>query len=268
VSTRADIHDLAVVHPDARLGQGVSIGPFCTVGPGVALGDRTRLVSHVSLNGLTDIGPDCTLYPFTSVGHPPQDSKHAGGDVRVVIGARNTLRESVTIHPGSDAGRRDTVIGDDNLFMVGSHVAHECVVGNHVVLTNGVALGGAVDVGDYAILGGLSAVVQFTRIGRHAFIGGKTLVTRDIIPYGTATGSPAHLKGLNTIGLKRRGFEKEDIRTLRKAYGLLFATEGTFKDRLEDAADAYADNRLVTDIVEFIRARENRDLCQPNIWGK
>ena len=266
--SRTSISELAVVHPDADLGDGVEIGPFCTVGPHVAISSGTRLVSHVSLAGRTAIGADCTLYPFTSIGHPPQDSKHSGGEVRVVIGDRNTFRESVNIHPGSDAGRRDTVIGSDNLFMVGSHVAHECIVGDHVVLTNGVALGGAVEVGDYAILGGLSAVVQFTRIGRHAFIGGKTLVTRDVIPFGTATGSPAHLKGLNTIGLKRRGFDKEDIRTLRKAYGLLFATEGTFADRLEDASDAYSDNPLVTDIVAFIREREHRDLCQPNNWGK
>ena len=262
------ISELSHVHPDADIADGVEIGPFCTVGPNVSLGAGTKLVSHVSLNGHTQIGPDCTLYPFVSIGHPPQDTKHKGGDVRVIIGARNTLREKVNIHPGSDAGRRDTVIGNNNLFMVGAHIAHECIVGNHVVLTNSVALGGAVEVGDYAILGGLTAVVQFTRIGRHAFVGGKTLVTRDVIPYGYALGNPAHLVGLNNVGLRRRGFGKEDIRTLRKAYGLLFATEGTFKERLEDVADAYSDRELVADIVDFIRGRERKDICQPDHWGK
>lgn len=264
----ATIHELAVVHPNARLGGGVEIGPFCVVGPDVALGARTRLISHVSLVGRTQIGPDCTLHPFVSIGHPPQDTKHGGGDVSVTIGARNILREKVNIHPGSDAGRRETVVGNDNLFMVGAHVAHECVVGDNVVLTNSVALGGAVEVGDYAILGGLSAVVQFCRIGRHAFVGGQTLVTRDVIPYGYALGSPAYLKGLNNVGLKRRDFSKNDIRTLRKAYGLLFATEGTFANRLADAAESYEDNPFIQDIVAFIRARENRELCQPNHWSK
>ena len=262
------VHPLSDVHPDARLAGGVEVGPFCMVGPHVSIGAGTRLISHVSINGHTEIGPDCTLYPFVSIGHPPQDSKHRGGEVRVRIGARNVLREKVNVHPGSDAGRPETVIGDDNLFMVGSHIAHECRVGDHVVLTNGVALGGAVEVGDYAILGGLSAVVQFTRIGKHAFIGGKTLVTQDVIPYGYALGNPARLKGLNTVGLKRRGFAREDVRTLRKAYGLLFASEGTFAERLEDAAESYEDSAEVREIVEFIRARDRKELCQPNNWGK
>ena len=262
------IHELSVVHPEAKIGANVEIGPFCTVGPGVELGAGTRLISHVSVAGNTVIGPDCTLYPQVSIGHPPQDSKHKGGAVSVRIGARNILREKVNVHPGSDAGRAETVIGDDNLFMVGAHIAHECIVGNHVVLTNSVALGGAVEVGDYAILGGLSAVVQFTRIGKHAFVGGKTLVTRDVIPYGYAFGNPAYLMGLNNIGLKRRGFEKEDIRTLRKAYGLLFATEGTFAERLEDVSDAYCERPLVSDIVEFIRGRARKDICQPDHWRK
>ena len=261
------ISPLAAVHPDARIGDDVEIGPFCSVGPNVSLGDGTRLVSHVSLSGHTSIGPGCTLYPFVTVGHPPQDTKHDGSEVRVIMGARNVLREKVNIHPGSSAGRRNTVIGDDCLFMVGAHIAHECIVGSHVVLTNSVALGGAVEVGDYATLGGLSAVVQFTRIGKHAFVGGKTLVTRDLIPYGYALGAPANLVGLNNVGLKRRGFSKADIRTLRKAYGLLFATEGTFADRLEDAADSYRDSPLVDDIVQFIRTREHRDLLQPDNWS-
>ena len=257
----------SLIHPDAELGEGVEVGPFCTVGAGVKIGAGTKLVSHVSLAGDTTIGEDCTFYPFTSIGHPPQDNKHTGSTVSIRIGDRNTFREKVNVHPGSDAGRRDTVIGSDNLFMVGAHIAHECIVGDHVVLTNGVQLGGASEVGDYAVLGGLSAVIQFTRIGKHAFVGGMTLVTRDVIPYGYALGNYAHLMGLNNVGLKRRGFSKDDMRTLRKAYGLLFATEGRFQERLEDVADSYSDNPLVMDILNFIHARDRKNICQPDKWA-
>ena len=267
MSAYPTISPLSVIHPDARIADGVEVGPFCTIGAGVEIGAGTRLVSHVSLSGTTAIGRDCTLYPFVSIGHPPQDNKHSGREVSIRIGDRNTFREKVNVHPGSDAGRRETRIGSDNLFMVGAHIAHECRVGSNVVLTNGVQLGGACDVDDFAVLGGLAAVVQFTRIGRHAFVGGMTLVTQDVIPYGYALGNTARLKGLNTVGLKRRGFSKEDIRTLRKAYGLLFATEGRFQERLEDVADSYADNALVHDILDFIRARERKNICQPDRWS-
>ena len=257
------VHPLALVHPQASLGEGVEVGPFCQVGPCVSIGPRTRLVSHVSLSGTTTIGADCTLYPFASIGHPPQDSKHGGGMVSVMVGDRNTFRESVTVHPGSDAGRRDTVIGDDNLFMVGSHVAHECRVGSNVVLTNQVALGGAVEVGDNAVLGGLSAVVQFTRIGEGAFVGGKTLVTRDVIPFGYALGNPAVLMGLNTVGLKRRGVSRDGVRSLRAAFSALYAPEGTFAERVDEVALEYADDPRVVAIVEFIRAKGRKELCRP-----
>ncbi len=251
------------VDPKAELSEGVQIGPLCVVGPHVKLGKNVKLVSHVSLAGHTEIGADCELYPFVSMGHPPQDFKHKGGTVRTIIGERNIFRELVNIHPGSDAGRKETIIGNDCYMMVGSHLAHEGHMGNNVVISNGVQIGGSVTIGDHAILGGLSAIHQFTRIGAHAFIGGMATVTSDVIPYGSVVGNMAHLAGLNVVGLKRRGFDRRAIRDLRAAYRLLFAVEGTFAERLEDTARLYADNEQVMHIVDFIRAQDKRNICMP-----
>lgn len=259
-----EIHPSAYVDPKAKIGVDVTIGPLCVVGPNVELGDRVSLVSQVNIAGTTHIGEDTQLYPFVSLGHPPQDFKHKGGDVRLIIGKRNTLRELVNVHPGTDAGRRDTVIGDDCYFMVGSHLAHEGHVGNHVVFSNGVQVGGCVTIGDNVIIGGLSAVHQFTRIGAHAFVGGMACVTTDVIPYGSVVGNFAHLAGLNVIGLRRRGFDRAAIRDLRSAYRLLFADEGTFKERLEDVSRLYAQHEQVMEIVGFIKAQENRPICMPH----
>lgn len=258
------IHPTAVVDPKAELDDGVEIGPFCVIGPQVTLGKNVKCVSQVSISGNTTIGADCELYPFVALGHPPQDFKHKGGDVRLIIGERNIFRELVNVHPGSDAGRRDTVIGDDCYMMVGSHLAHEGRMGNHVVVSNGVQIGGCVTIDDHAILGGLCAVHQFTRIGKHAFIGGMALVTTDVIPYGSVIGNAAHLAGLNVIGLKRRGFDRKVIRDLRSAYRLLFAQEGTFAERLDDTARLYHDHELVMDIVTFIREQDKRPVCMPH----
>lgn len=258
------IHPSSHVDSKAELADGVHIGPLCVVGAQVKLGPNVRLVSQVNIDGQTEIGADCQLFPFVSLGHPPQDFKHAGGDVRLIIGERNIFRELVNIHPGSDAGRRDTVIGNDCYMMVGSHLAHEGQMGNNVVVSNGVQIGGCVTIGDHAILGGLSAVHQFTRIGAHAFIGGMATVTTDVIPYGSVVGNAAHLAGLNVIGLKRRGFDKKAIQELRSAYRLLFAQEGTFAERLNDTARLYSDHELVLEIVEFIRAKDKRNICMPH----
>ena len=251
------------VDPKAELDDDVHIGPLCVVGPNVKLGRNVRLVSQVSLNGDTTIGAECELYPFVSMGHPPQDFKHKGGDVRIIIGERNIFRELVNIHPGSDAGKRDTVIGSDCYMMVGSHLAHEGQMGDHVVISNGVQIGGCVTIGDHAILGGLSAVHQFTRIGAHSFVGGMATVTSDVIPFGSVVGNMAHLAGLNIVGLKRRGFDRQVIRDLRAAYRLLFALEGTFAERLDDTARLYANNQEVMQIVDFIRGQEKRNICMP-----
>lgn len=257
------IHPSAHVDSKAQLDDGVEIGPLCVVGSRVKLGKNVKLVSQVNIAGDTTLGEDCRAYPFVSLGHPPQDFKHSGGPVSLTIGKRTILRELVNIHPGTDTGRPETTVGDDCYFMVGSHLAHEGQCGNHVVFSNGVQVGGCVTIGDHVILGGLSAVHQYTRIGSHAFVGGMATVTADVIPYGSVVGNTANLAGLNVIGLKRRGFDRRTIRDLRSAYRLLFAAEGTFKERLEDTARLYADNELVMDVVAFIKSKDKRPICLP-----
>lgn len=257
----AAVDPLARVDPSARLGEGVEVGPFCTVGPGVSLGARTRLISHVSIAGNVSLGEDCLVYPFASLGHPPQDFKYAGEDTRLVIGNRNVMREHVTMHPGTAVGRGETRIGDDGYFMVGAHVAHDCIVGNRVVMANNAAIGGYVTVGDHVNFGGLSAVHQYCRIGRQAFIGGLAAVVGDVIPFGMVHGNHARLTGLNLVGLKRRGFSREAIHDLRAAYRLLFAAEGTLQERLADVAELYAANAEAQEIIAFIRAGGDRALC-------
>ena len=258
-----EIHETALVDPKAKLGQGVKIGPYSFVGPEVTLGDRVELVGHVNLCGNTNIGEDSKLYPFVSMGYQPQDFKHAGGPVGIEIGANCTFRENVNIHPGTDIGKPITRIGHDCYFMVGTHLAHEGQMGNHVIVSNGAQIGGNVTIGDHAILGGLCAIHQHTRIGAHSFIGGMATVIKDVIPYGFVHGNAAHLAGLNVVGLKRRGFTREQVRELRAAYRLLFAQEGTFAERLDDASTLYADHPLVNEIVAFIREDSHRSLSMP-----
>jgi len=252
-----EIHNTAIVDPKAKLGEGVKIGPYSVIGPEVQLGDNVELIGHVNLAGNTKIGEACRLFPFVSMGYEPQDLKHQGCEVGIEIGPRCVFRENVNIHPGI------TRIGHDCYFMVGTHLAHEGQMGNHVIVSNGAQIGGNVTIGDHAILGGLCAIHQHTRIGAHAFIGGMATVLKDVIPYGFVLGNPAHMAGMNVVGLKRRGFSREQIRELRSAYRLLFAQEGTFAERLDDAEALYGNYELVQEIVAFIRAISNRSLCMP-----
>lgn len=258
-----NIHASSFVDPKAELSDGVEIGPLCVVGPNVKLGKNVKLVAQVNLDGNTLIGANSILYPFVSMGHPPQDFKHKGGNVSIEIGERCVFRENVNIHPGTDTGEPVTRIGHDCYFMVGTHLAHEGQMGNHVIVSNGAQIGGNVTIGDHAILGGLCAIHQHTRIGAHAFVGGMATVTTDVIPYGSVRGNAAHLAGLNVVGLKRRKFSREKIRDLRSAYRQLFAPEGTFAERLDDASKLYADHELVMEIVDFIREQKNRSICMP-----
>jgi UDP-N-acetylglucosamine acyltransferase len=258
-----EIHPTAVIEPGAEVGEGVFIGPYCVVGPNVALGDGVRLVSHVVVAGQTTIGPNTHIYPFASIGHPPQDLKYKGEPSRLEIGANNIIREHVTMNPGTEGGGMCTRVGNNGLFMMSSHVAHDCQVGNHVILANNATLAGHVEVGDFAILGGLSAVHQFARIGSHAMVGGLSGVEQDVIPYGMVLGNRARLAGLNVVGLKRRGFSRPEVASLRKAYRLLFAEEGSQAERLNDVAEMYASNEPVMDIVEFMRSDSSRAICQP-----
>ncbi len=259
----ADIHASAVVDPKASLGTGVSIGPFCVVEGAVTLEDGVVLRSHVVVGGHTRVGADTEIYPFASIGLAPQDMKYAGEESELIIGARNRIREYVTMNPGTADGGMVTRVGDDCLFMAGSHVAHDCILGDNVILANNATLGGHVTVGDYAIFGGLSAVHQFTRIGRHAIVGGMSGVENDVIPYGSVMGDRARLSGLNIIGLKRRKFAKQDIHKLRTAYRMLFAEEGTLVERVDDVSAMYSDNEEIMEIIEFMRADSPRGLTQP-----
>ncbi len=255
------IHPTAVVDPAAKLGEDVFIGPFCVVGPDVELGDRVRLTSHVVVEGRTRVGEDTVIYPFASIGHRPQDLKFKGEPSELIIGRNNQIREHVTMSPGTEGGGMVTRIGDNGLFMVGVHVAHDCVVGNHAVLANNATLAGHVELGDFVTIGGLSAVRQFVRIGSHAMIGGMSGVEKDVIPYGLVMGDRARLAGLNLVGLERRGFQKDEIHALRAAYRLLFGNEGTFAERMEEVGRDMGQQALVADVLSFARA--SRSLCQP-----
>ncbi|MBF0304241.1 MAG: acyl-ACP--UDP-N-acetylglucosamine O-acyltransferase [Alphaproteobacteria bacterium] len=259
----AAIHPTAIVDPAAKLADDVSIGPYCVVGPEVSLAARVELVSHVVVAGRTSIGEGCRIFPFASIGHQPQDLKFKGEPSTLVIGSNNLIREHVTMNPGTAGGGMITRVGDGCLFMMGSHVAHDCVVGDSVIMANNATLAGHVTVGEFAVLGGLSAVHQFVRIGRHAMIGGMSGVETDIIPYGSVTGNRAHLSGLNLVGLKRRGFSRDQIHALRNAYRLLFAPEGNLQERIADVAEQFEDQAAVMEIVEFMRADTSRGICQP-----
>jgi UDP-N-acetylglucosamine acyltransferase len=257
------IHPTAVVHDGAVLGQDVQIGPYCVIGGRARLGDRVRLLSHVIIEGDTALGEDCLVHPFACLGAAPQHLGHKGEPTQLIIGPRNEVREHVTMHTGTVFDRGVTEVGADGLFMVGSHVAHDCIVGDHVVLANSAALGGHVKVGDYVFIGGLAGIHQHSRIGRNAFVGANAMVNKDVIPFGSVWGNHAHLEGLNLVGLRRRGFSRETVNQLRAAYRLLFADEGTFQERLDDTAELHAHSPEVMEIVAFIRADADRPLCLP-----
>jgi UDP-N-acetylglucosamine acyltransferase len=259
------IHPTAVVETGATLGRGVRVGPYCVIGPEVRLGDEVTLESHVVVAGITSIGAKSRIFPFATIGHRPQDMKYAGERSRLEIGAEVTIRENVTVNPGTAGGGMLTSIGDHALLMACSHVAHDCHIGHHAILVNNVLLGGHVEIGDFAIVGGAAAVHQFVRIGQHAMIGGMSGVEQDVIPYGSVIGNRAHLAGLNLIGLKRRGFTRDDIHTLRNAYRLLFAQEGTLQERIDDVVEMYAQVPVVMEIVAFMRNASSRGLCQPAV---
>jgi len=255
----------ARVASGAVIGSDVSIGPYCVIGPDVVLGDGVRLVAHVHIAGHTTVGPRTVIYPFASLGTPPQSTRYRGGATRLTIGADCDLRESVTMNLGTEDGGGITTVGDRCFFMANSHVAHDCHVGNNVTFANCATLGGHVEVGDGVVLGGLSAVHQFTRVGSFAMIGGVCGVRGDIIPYGLANGDYARLEGLNLVGLKRRKFSRERIQALRRAYQKLFLDPGQFADRLERVAQEFAADEAVMQIVAFIRAGEHRTLCRPGL---
>lgn len=257
------IHKTAIIEDGASLEDGVQIGPYCHVGPEVKLGKGVQLKSHVVVGGDTEIGDNTHIYPFASIGLIPQDLKFMGEKSKLIIGANNIIREHVTMNPGTEGGGMLTQIGNNCLFMVGTHVAHDCILGNHIIMANNATLAGHVEVGNYVVLGGLSAVHQFVRIGDYAMIGGMTGIGGDIIPYGSATGNRANLAGLNIVGLKRHNIPKDTIHALRGAYRMIFSSEGTLEERLEDAEDHFKDDEAVMNIINFIRLDSSRAMCLP-----
>ena len=256
------IHHLAVVDPAARLGMNVQVGPFCTIGPDVEIEDGARLISHVVVDGHTRIGADAVLYPHCTVGMAPQDLKYRDEPTRTDIGARTLVREHVTVHRGTANGRGITRVGTDCMLMAVSHVAHDCIVGNGVIVANNVVMGGHVSIGDNAVIGGSAAIHQFVRIGRAAMIGGVSGVEADVIPFGTVLGNRARLASLNIIGLRRRGFTREQIARLRAAFKLMFRGAGVFAHRVAQVRATYGEDPLVAEVLTFMAAPSKRGLTR------
>ena len=259
----AEVHATAIVDPEAQLGEGVKIGPYCVIGSHVDLGADVVLHSHVVVEGRTEVGARTRIFPFASIGHRPQDMKYGGEPSELIVGTDNTLREHVTMNPGTEGGGMVTRVGNHCLFMMGAHVAHDCTIGDRVIMANNATLGGHVTIEEGAIIGGLSAIHQFVRIGRHAMVGGMSGVEHDVIPYGMAVGERARLHGLNMVGLKRHGFARADIQTMSAAYAMLFGRDDTLAERVERMAQEFGGTAGVNEIVDFVRAESARALCRP-----
>ena len=259
-----DAHPSAVISPKAKIGDGARIGPYCIIGPHVELGPNAELLSHVVIDGRTRIGANVRIFPFASVGSEPQDLKFGGEESELTIGDDVVIREHVTLNPGTKGGGLLTSVGDRCRLLTGCHVAHDCRIGDDVIIVNNVLLAGHVQVEDFAIIGGGSAIHQFVRIGRHAMIGGLSGVEHDVIPYGLVMGDRARLKGLNLVGLRRRGFDRNEVQDLRLAYRLLFAEEGAMAERVEDVRRRFAEIQPVKDVLAFIDEDGSRSICQPH----
>jgi UDP-N-acetylglucosamine acyltransferase len=264
IAASARIHAMAVVETGAVIGENVVIGPFCHVGPRVVLGDGVELISHVVVLGRTTIGKGTKISPSAVIGGDSQSLHDSALNTTLEIGENNIIREGVTMNTGTveDGGR--TVVGDSNLFLAYSHVAHDCRLGNNIILSNNVMLAGHVKIGDRAILGGGCAVHQFTRIGRQAFIGGLSAVSYDVIPYGMLNGNPGVLSGLNIVGMTRSGIERSEIHRVRKAYKQIFEGEGNIRANAAEIRDDYLDCPQAMEILDFIGAESDRALSSPN----
>lgn len=257
------IHPTAIISPSAKIAKDVKIGPYSVIGDEVEIADGVEIMSHVCIDGNTYVGEETKIFPFAAIGFQPQDLKFNGEKSRVVIGKNNSIREYVTIHPGTEKGGMKTVVGDNNLLMIGVHIAHDCIVGSNTVLANNATFGGHVEIGDDVIVGGLSAVHQFVRIGHHAIIGGMTGVERDVIPYGAVKGDRGHLYDVNIIGLKRANFSREEIEAVREAYNMIFFGEKVLSENINDAEEKLKDSSGVKEIINFMRYKSHRSFCLP-----
>jgi UDP-N-acetylglucosamine acyltransferase len=262
----AKIDPAARVADGARLAADVEVGPFCTIGPNVEIGEGSRLISHVNITGHTAIGPRATIYPFASLGTPPQSVHYKGEASRLIIGADCVIRESVTMNTGTAGGHMQTVIGDRCMFMAYAHVGHDCIVGDNVTFANGGTLGGHCSVGDFVFVGGYAAVHQFVRIGERCVVGGLSGIVHDVIPFAAVLGQRGELAGLNIVGLKRSGLTRPQIHALRHAYRALFAG-GIVLENAEKVGQEYADDANVQKMVQFVRDAGKRRLTTPRDAG-
>ena len=258
------IHNSSVIDKKAKIGKNVKIGPFCFVGPKVQINNNVELISNVHIEGKTIVGEGTKIYPFSSIGTPPQDKKYKGEDNSLEIGKNNIIREYVTINPGTKGGGEKTIIGDNCLLMISSHVAHDCKIGNNVVIANNVPLGGHVTIEDSVVIGGNSAVQQFTRIGRLAMIGGMTGVLKDVIPFGLSFGNRNYLRGINLIGLKRKKYNNKEIMELDQAFKKIFSSKN-LHENLSRINGEYKENNLVKEVIDFIGKDKKRPICTPLI---
>jgi len=256
------IHKTAIIDSNAKISQNVTIGPYSVIGPNVEIGDGTVIQSHVNITGNTKIGANNKIYPFVSIGNDPQDLKFKGEKTLLEIGDNNKIREYVTINPGTEGGGGKTKVGNNCLFMVSSHIAHDCTVGDNVILANNVPLGGHAHVDDNAIIGGNSAVQQFTRVGKFAMIGGMCGVVRDVIPYSIAHGNRSILQGLNLIGLRRKNIPNKEILSLSDAYKIIFKNEN-LTENLSNLSNDLRKNELVSEVINFIEKDKKRPICTP-----
>ena len=257
------IDKTAIIDKNAKVSQSAKVGPFCYVGPNVELSDNVDLISNVHIEGDTKIGEGTIIFPFACIGTVPQDLKFKGEKTKLIIGKNNKIREYVTINPGTENGGGLTKIGDECLFMISSHIAHDCKVGNNVVIANNVPLGGHVTIEDSVVIGGNSAVQQFTRIGRLAMIGGMTGVLKDVIPFGLSFGNRNYLRGINLIGLKRKKYENKRIMELDAAFKKIFSSNN-LHDNLDKINGEYKGNDLVAEVINFISKDKKRPICTPN----
>ena len=260
----ARIDPTARVADGAKLGADVVVGPYCTVGPEVVLGDGCELVSHVVIEGRTQIGGGTKVRPFASLGGPPQSVHYKGEAARLIVGKNCDIRENVTMNIGTAGGRMETRVGDNCMLMAGAHIGHDSIVGNNVIFANYATLGGHAEIGDFSFLGGFAGIMQFGKVGEQAMIGGMAAIRRDVIPFGL-TGIEGTLDGLNLVGLKRRGFKKSDVHTLRAAYREIFFGAGLFSDRVEAVAATYPQHDAVQKIVSFIRDSGKRGVSMPTL---
>lgn len=254
------IHETAIIHENAVIGKNANIGPYSVIGPNVKIGNNVDIKSHVVIDGDTTIGDNCEIFPFASIGMPPQDLKFHGEKSKLIIGHSNKIREYVTIQPGTESGRMETVVGNNCLFMASSHVAHDCIVGNHVIMANNATIAGHVTVEDFVIIGGLSAVHQFVRIGKHAIIGGMTAIARDVVPFASSFSEHDKISGVNLVGLKRNNFSSEQIRIIQKIFDILFFEKNdlTFQEKIKTVEEKFNNDESAKIILNFLNSESIR----------